>query len=39
MDICLGLDLTPPELRYFKRPEWTKGGPHEYEFWQFSNTK
>ena len=29
------------KIQVFCRPEWTKlkGGPHENEFWQFSNTK
>ena len=34
-------DLTAftSKIQVFCRPEWTKGGPHENEFWQFSNTK
>ena len=28
------------KIQVFSRPEWTKrGGPHENEFWQFSNAK
>ena len=27
------------KLRYFTDQNWLKGGPHENEFWVFSNTK
>ena len=28
-----------PKIEVFYRPEWTKGGPHENEFWVFSNSE
>ena len=27
------------KIQVFCRPEWTKGGPHENEFWQFLKCK
>ena len=33
------LTATPQKLRYFADQNGQKEGPHENEFWQFSNTK
>ena len=28
-----------PKIEVFYRPEWTKGGPHDNEFWGFPNSE
>ena len=28
-----------PQIEVFYRPEWTKGRPHENEFWVYSNSE
>ena len=33
------LQLSPPKFRYFADQNGPKGGPHENEFWQFSNVR
>ena len=33
------LQLSPPKFRYFAYQNGPKEGPHNNEFWQFSNTK
>ena len=40
LDKILMSQISPPKSRYFAdQSERTKVGPHENEFWQFSNTK
>ena len=38
-DKILISQLSFQKYRFFCRPEWTKWGPHENEYWQFSNAK
>ena len=38
-DKTLISQLSPPKSRYFADQNGPKGGPHENEFWQFSNAK
>ena len=38
-DKILISQFLPPKFRYFADQNGPKGGPHENEFWHFSNTK